>query len=550
MITTRPSRLDHSDLLATDYRKEFGTLLERRNPADDAELADLIEQDGRWRLENDLPCDLARYRSAVPDLSTRPVSLDAAIDVSLRSLARRDGCPAPMERHAECLLRSYPDLAGPIRLAALLGNQMLSTGAMAGVAPVRRTVSLPRSVGPALEDGRRRYELLRSLGQGSSGLVFEAVDHLLSDAGHAARVAVKLIVVDDHTVHRQAAEATKARRIEHPGVARVLDRGLTDEGELFLVYELVSGGDLQTWFEAREKRVSLRVIARLVAEIARGVQAAHSVGVVHCDLKPSNVLVTPEGQARVTDFGVATITDAGLGAGSPSGHIPLGNLAFAAPEQVRQSMASASPLVDIYALGGLLYYLATGRFPNGSTAEDVILAHDPSKGRERGPSIRAARPEADERLDRICARAMAPRSEDRYATAAEIASDLEAWLERRPIPWMRERFSTRVGLWVRRAPVAATLLAVCVVVLVAGSFVSGFYAKEAQVAKARQIESEQVSDRMNRNIGKAIDWIDDMVRSGKTPTPEGAKVFLDKIVAESKARAKAEAAAKSGKSKE
>jgi serine/threonine-protein kinase len=395
------------------------------------------------------------------------------------------------------LLRSYPDLAGPIRLAAVLGNQLLSTNAMAGVPSRRREMTLPRSVGPALPDGRLRYELRRSLGEGSSGQVFESVDHLLSDAGHAAKVAVKLIAVDELTIHRQAAEATKARRIEHPGVARVLDRGLTDDGELFLVYELVAGGDLQSWFEERHRHADLRVLVGLLVGIARGVQAAHSVGVVHCDLKPSNVLITPEGQPRVTDFGVAAMTDSGLELGEEkTRHLPLGNLAFAAPEQIRQSMASASPLVDVYALGGLLYYLTTGEFPNGRTAAQVLSAHGSTEGgstegRGPPPSIRLIRRDADERLDRICAKAMMARPEERYATAAEFANDLEAWLEGRPIAWMREGVRTRTALWVRRSPRLAAVSALCVLVVLVGAFGSGFY---ANVARQKEADRKQLEN--------------------------------------------------------
>ncbi len=365
--------------------------------------------------------------------------------------------------------------------------------------------------------------------------MFEAVDHLLSDSGHAARVAVKLIAVDDFTVHRQAAEATKARRIEHPGVARVLDRGLAESGELFLVYELVAGGDLQAWFEARERRADLRVVARMVADIARGVQAAHSVGVVHCDLKPSNVLVTPEGQARVTDFGVAAITDAGAAGGSASGSIPLGNLAFAAPEQIRQSMASASPLVDVYALGGLLFYLATGEFPNGQTAEEVLRAHDSESARAAGASIRSRRPDADARLDRICARSMAARPEDRYATAAEVAADLDAWLHNRPIAWMQERLPARFGLWMKRSPVAAALLIICLVVVVGGSFLSGFYAHQAQVARAKGAELELGRDETSRLLLAMSAWLDIEKKSGKSPTRAQALKEIERLIGKTRA---------------
>ncbi len=448
-------------------------------PGEDSVLADLIEQDGRSRLDRGLFCDLDRYHSVVPDLVAKPISLDAAIDISLRSLAQRDGCDAPEERHAECLLRSYPHLAGPIRIAALLGNQLVSTAGIGGGRIHRQIAGLPRSIGTTLEDGRQRYELVRALGRGSSGTVFEAIDHLLSDSAHAAKVAVKLIPADPTTVQRQAAEATKARRIDHPGVVRVLDRGLTDQDELYLVYELVSGGDLHSWFEERKRSISVREAARLVAAIARGVQAAHSAGLVHCDLKPPNVLVTPEGEPRVSDFGVAAIAGS-LGRSPSDSALPIGNLAFAAPEQARRSDAAASPLVDVYALGGILYYLVTASLPNGSTAQEVWSMHDPVSGRKQAPSIRTLRREAEARLDAIVSRALAPKPENRYPTAGEMALDLQAWSENRPIVWMQEPMASRARLWIRRSPGMAALAAACFLVLVGGGFATGFFAHRAQ----------------------------------------------------------------------
>jgi hypothetical protein len=508
----------------------FTLLLDSRHPVDDAELAELIEIDGRSRLEQGLECDLSRYRSAVPDLASRPISLDAAIDVSLRSLARRDGEHVPQVRHVDRLVADCPELAAPIRLAAVLGNQLLSTGGIAEIVPRRTPVRLPYSIGQRLEDGRCRYELLRPLGEGSNGRVFESIDHLLSDAGHVAKVAVKLIAVDQATIHRQTAEATKARRIEHPSVARVLDRGLTHDGDLFLVYELVVGGDLHSWFDSQGRRIELRRAAELVAEIARGVQAAHSAGLIHCDLKPSNILIAADGGPRVTDFGVAALTDEGGAGGSEAGRIPIGNLAFAAPEQIRQSVSAASPLVDVYALGGLLYYLATGQLPNGSSAAEVVEKHRHGQGAGEMRPISATRRDADERLDRICDRAMRMRSEDRYPTAAELAVDLEAWLDNRPIGWMKEGRLTRARLWARRSPRVALLTVLCVACVLGGTFGSGFYARTAQTAKERELDAQWSKHLGIKAMENARAWLLGIANGAHRGSPAGGVNQLDEII--------------------
>lgn len=511
---TSPVRVD-ADL--------FRPVLLSPAPQQDAELADLIEQDGRDRLDRGLACDLDRYYSVVPDLIAKPISLDAAIDISLRSIAIADGCSSPQERHAECLLKSYPELAGPIRLAALLNNQLVSTSGMGASGKNRRNRVFPRRIGPALEDGNARYELLRPLGRGSSGTVCEAIDHLLSDSGHSAKVAVKLIPVDPATAQRQTAEATKARRIEHSGVVRVLDRGLTDDGELYLVYELVSGGDLQAWFDERGKSIAPSRAAELLAGIASGVQAAHSAGLVHCDLKPSNILMTNQGRPLVSDFGVSAMTDPFPGmAGESFGGVPIGNLAFAAPEQIRRSAMFASPLVDVYALGGLLYYLLSGQLPNGSTPEEVARTHSPAEGRRVPPSVRAIAPVVDERLARVCGRAMHPRPEERYPTAGELAADLAAWLEKRPIAWMKDSLSYRVGLWIRRSPVAATFAACSIAVLLVGGFTTGFFANRASTATQYASATDRTLQTGNEVFTEFYKLLD---------SPEGQKMTNDELMA-------------------
>ena len=237
--------------------RRFSSVLNSPIPGDDAALADLIEQDGRHRLGQGLPCDLDRYCGAVPELASRPIALDAAIDISLRSIALRSGVSDPTQEHAESLLRSYPNLSGPIRVAALLNNIYVTSTVAARREAKRPPCGLPRSVGQTLEDGRLRYELIRELGsEAPAARCSRRSTILLSDSAHAARVAVKLVLIDSSNVQRQAAEATKARRVQHPNVVRVLDRGVTDEDELFLVYDLVEGGDLQSWFERRHQKIS------------------------------------------------------------------------------------------------------------------------------------------------------------------------------------------------------------------------------------------------------------------------------------------------------
>jgi hypothetical protein len=281
-----------------------------------------------------------------------------------------------------------------------------------------------------------RYRLVELVGIGRHSLVFRAQDRHLSSEGFSATVAIK--VLRDRSGH--AREALAARRINHPNVLAVLDHGLIDGGVAYVVCEYIDGGDLS------EAAVPWppRQAAAFVLKAARGVQAAHSAGVVHCDLKPANIMLTLEGDPKLVDFDLSHW-------GADDGSTARGNLAFMSPEQFRGDPASLTPPSDIYALGGLLYYLLTGKLPNGETRAEVGRAHAAAQPIP-GPSIQRD-------LDRICRKAMAHAREDRYHSAGELADDLERWLRHEPIPWTRPGPIRRFLLVARRRPVRTILAA-------------------------------------------------------------------------------------------
>ena len=259
---------------------------------DDDALAELIEADGRARIALKLSVTLSRYLAAVVDLDTRPVPLDAAIDVALRFMSM---APRPSKQAVEKLIAEHPVLEAPIREAAALAEAVWSTTGLRSRVrgPSRR---LPCEFGPRLPNGASRYQLRALLGSGGSGDVYLAVDRQLSEQGHEALVAIKVLSGDRGPWARQRLidEATKARRVTHANVVRVLDRGVSDDDEDFVVYEYVAGGDLADWLGEESRHLSASKAAELLSRIARGVQAAHAAGLVHCGLKPGNVLMTPE----------------------------------------------------------------------------------------------------------------------------------------------------------------------------------------------------------------------------------------------------------------
>jgi predicted Ser/Thr protein kinase len=473
---------------------DFDRVLAFAPAATETDLADLIEADGRLRLRLQRPVTLERYLHAVPDLARQSDALDAAIDMALRALARTGRAD---EQAVRALVERFPELGPAIRDAAALNNALWSTQRVRRHVAETPVKALPCDFGPGLEGGGRRYELRELLGQGAFGQVYLAVDRQLSEEDHPAFVSIKVLASEDRprwTRQQLIDEATKARRINHPNVARVLDRGVSGRDEDFLVYEYVEGGDLARWARRRSGRVPIREAAALVSGVARGVHAAHMAGLVHCDLKPNNIVITAEGEPKVADFGVAIRSDRQR----PSDRIeaaPIGNLAFMSPEQYRMEEGALTIPTDVYALGGILYWLLTGVLPNGATPDEIHRAHDPHESRGGPPPVRSLRPDVDRDLAAVCRRALAAQSGERFASAAELADSLDAWLRREPIAWTKPSPLHRTKLWVRRRPTLAIASGLVAITLLAGGAALWHFAAvarqkrfDAAVAEARLVD--------------------------------------------------------------
>jgi serine/threonine protein kinase len=396
-----------------------------------------------------------------------------------------------------------------------------------------------------------RYRLEELVAASPHSLVYRATDKSLSSEDFNASVAIKIF-------REQAAvrnEALTARRITHPNVLNVLDRGTTPEGLSYLVSEFVGGGDLSQVTVPMPPRKA----AVLVAKIARAVRAAHSAGIVHCDLKPANILLTKSGEPKLADFGFARWRD-------DNAEASRGNMAFMSPEQFLQREDALTPPSDIYSLGGLLYYLLTGKLPLGQTAEEVAAAHS-----ER---VSVPSPGVSHDLDRICLRATALSRDLRHNSAGELAADLEHYLAHEPLDWTRPSVPRRLSLWTRRKPASAVLAAAAVVAVVSLMAVLQYnhlrdqkrqregLAEAAQVAKrdvdklraaARQnikFMAEQISGSVGRNIQEeylpAIVWIEWISNSpvvgedGHAPGVEERKRLLVNLIATATEQGRAE----------
>jgi hypothetical protein len=290
-------------------------------------------------------------------------------------------------------------------------------------------------------------------------------------------------------------------------VVQVLDRGTSDDGEDYIVYEFVDGGDLS---DAIAKTLPMEPTraAALVADIARGLHAAHAAGVIHCDLKPSNVMLTADGRPKIADFGIAVRVGEDRRAELAArayGRGPVGNIAFISPEQFRNDERGFSVPSDVYALGGLLYHLLTGALPNGSTREEISATHDAATGRRTPPSVRETNASVDQDLDAIVRRSLSVDPVERHSSAAAFAEDLDRWRRSEPIAWRKPSMVRRATLWARRKPSLAMTSMLVLIVGTIGLTVANHYSREAdrKAAEAERQTAEAQRKSLEAQIAQA-----------------------------------------------
>ena len=266
-----------------------------------------------------------------------------------------------------------------------------------------------------------RYRLGDAIGRGGMSTVYRAHDEQLDRPVALKRLRPELDEQQGFAT-RFAGEARRAAAISHPNVVALYDVGVEDAP--YIVMELVEGGDLAALLR-RGGRLEPERAARLAADAAAGLQAAHDAGVIHRDVKPGNILLGPDGRAMVTDFGIARAT--GEDTMTRTGAV-LGSVDYFSPEQTRGERAG--PRSDIYALGVVLYELLTGVRPFGG---DTPYARAVDRLNRPPPDPRHVEPDVPDELAEITLRAMALDPEDRYATPAAMRAALQAWVDR-PAP--------------------------------------------------------------------------------------------------------------------
>jgi serine/threonine-protein kinase len=259
-----------------------------------------------------------------------------------------------------------------------------------------------------------RYELEKLVGSGGMSNVFRAHDRLL-ERTVALKILHEQYTRDDDYVERFRREARAVAKLAHPNIVTVIDRG-EQEGRQFIVFEYVDGQNLKEL--TRGGPLEVREAIGLTLQVAGALSFAHERGLVHRDVKPQNVLLNEDGQAKVTDFGIARSLDV---QGVTHTGTVLGTSDYIAPEQARGQRVD--PKTDIYSLGAVLYELLVGEVP---FAGDNFVAVAMRHVNEPVPSVLEHRPDCPPRLDFAIQRAMAKDPDDRFASMDDFAVELEA----------------------------------------------------------------------------------------------------------------------------
>jgi len=329
------------------------------------------------------------------------------------------------------------------------------------------------------------FEIRSELGRGAMGVVYLAIE-----TGLDRLVALKIITgalgqeASSDPRRRWLREARAVSSIRHPNVVPLYDYGEADEW-FFLVLEYIPGGTLK---QRLAEPLPPRVAAGLVETIARAVGYLHSRGLLHLDLKPSNILLDCEGNGpwdrvtpRISDFGLA-VSDDDVGASEKSLPGLRGTPSYMAPEQATASRADVGAAADIHALGAIMYELLTGRppFQGASTLEtlDQVRGQKPVPPRRLNPTI-------SRDLETIALKCLEKNPSRRYTSAEALADDLRRWLDGKPISARPVSRLEQTWRWCCRRPAVAALAAMLLMTLSVGFFAIVLLWRHAEAERLR-----------------------------------------------------------------
>lgn len=398
---------------------------------------------------------------------------DPGLRAEVESLLAADASPAPGVSAAG---------AGAMLLAAEIGADTAAPD-----------VALQYQTVPVLTG---HYRVLRIIGEGGMGVVYEAEQ--TSPRRNVALKAIRPGLASRQMLRRFQREAEILGRLQHPGIAQIYEAGVSDADrpeQAYFAMELVNGRPLTEYAAAQRLSTAQRI--DLMAKVCDAVQHAHQRGVIHRDLKPANILVEPDGDPKILDFGVARLyggTAEEMITRTSAGAL-LGTLRYMSPEQVSGQPDAVDTRSDVYALGVLLFEILVEQLPyelDGKSLPDVVKAIRDDPPRRLGSLKPALRGD----LETIVAQAIAKDPQRRYASASALAADLRRFLRNEPVEARRPDALYLIGKLIarRRALViSATLALLCFVV---GAIATAWQAVRAtrEQIRAERAEAAATAD--------------------------------------------------------
>ena len=383
------------------------------------------------------------------------------------------------------------------------------SGESDGAIDYNATVTEPlRSIG--------RFEIVKEIGRGGSAIVFLAWDSAL-DRHVALKVPRPEVLATRELRRRFIRGAKAAAMLRHPNLVSIYETG--EDGPIdYVASEYCAGPTLATWMKAQQRPVPFRSAARIVSRLSEAVAHAHAHGVLHRDVKPSNVLL--EGTSatctaerangfdadqlpspKLTDFGLAKCAyDDGME--TRTGAI-MGTPGYMSPEQARGQNSSIGPTVDVYGLGVVLYELLCGRRPfEGESDTEIrrqVILDEP-------PSISSLRGRVPRDLEAICLKCLEKDPRRRYQTAQSIVDDLQRFLAGRPTLARPSRWPRRVAKWMRRRPAVATSVFLVVFALIVVTASGWWYSGRVNslLATANRLRAEADRQRDSASVQRRL----------------------------------------------
>ena len=443
------------------------------------------------------------------------------------------------QQRVDVLLDELLDLPDATRLPQLRGRSdedpavlaeveslLLAAHASDGFLDGRETIPSPEVI-PDAAIGTRlgAWQILRLIGRGGMGEVYEATR---ADGSFEQRVAIKLLQRDAAAqLERFQAERQILARLEHSGIARLYDGGITGDGRPFMVMEYVEGRPITEYCEQRRATLSERL--QLFVQVCDAVAYAHRNLIVHRDLKASNILVTPQGTVKLLDFGIAKLLDPQLARMTQVAVAPMTPIC-AAPEQLSGGLITTA--TDVYALGLLLFELLTGSHPWMNSGTLVLQAlrailQRPAPLASRTAETKAGAPVAARLLrgdlDAIIAKALRTEPVHRYATVEALKLEVERALRGEPVDAREGARLYYVGHILRRYRWAAAAVAAIFVTLAAGLSLTAWQAHKVAIerdnARRDAAREEAVRYSLTRLFRAAI--------TDQGPQPTSAKEMID-----------------------